>query len=300
VLFDLGWPVVAGLLIGWGLAAAGLLASRPGNRPADGIVGCAGQCRTPDGAAAYRFRGRLAPVVHVLRTSHPRHARLYRPCGVSMDICRLERCADEMTRFFTEGMMGKTLAGACLACVLALWVPSAIAQETTDAEFDYDAAVEDLPIESEVYEPPLTFNLTSGGVMTFYGQFNPVFQSFDDGEETTSGIVDNGNWNSRVGFTIVQPSGDITLRARFETGFGFRNSALVAQDFTPEWIDWQRPRCAGSRWQAIRDMARSPSARAARPPTARRGSTTPSPSMPARRIPPTASAPSASATSDGN
>jgi hypothetical protein len=137
-------------------------------------------------------------------------------------------------------MMGKTLAGACLACVLALWVPSAIAQETTDAEFDYDAAVEDLPIESEVYEPPLTFNLTSGGVMTFYGQFNPVFQSFDDGEEVTSGIVDNGNWNSRVGFTIVQPSGDITLRARFETGFGFRNSALVAQDFTPEWIDWQR------------------------------------------------------------
>ena len=80
--------------------------------------------------------------------------------------------------------------------------------------------------------------------MTFYGQFNPVFQSFDDGEETTSGIVDNGNWNSRVGFTLVQPSGDITLRARFETGLGFRNSALVSQEFTPEWIDWQRNRVA--------------------------------------------------------
>jgi len=75
--------------------------------------------------------------------------------------------------------------------------------------------------------------------MTFYGQFNPVFQSFDDGGETTSGIVDNGNWNSRLGFTVVQPSGDITLRARFETGLGFRNSAAVSQDFTPEWIDWQ-------------------------------------------------------------
>jgi formate hydrogenlyase subunit 3/multisubunit Na+/H+ antiporter MnhD subunit len=33
VLFDLGWPLVAGLLIGWGLAAAGLLASRPGIDP---------------------------------------------------------------------------------------------------------------------------------------------------------------------------------------------------------------------------------------------------------------------------
>ena len=117
---------------------------------------------------------------------------------------------------------------------------AASAQEQTEADFDYDALIEDLPIESEVFEPPLTFNLTSGGVMTFYGQFNPVFQSFDDGDEVTSGIVDNGNWNSRLGFTLVQPSGDMTLRVRFETGLGFRNSALVSQDFTPEWIDWQR------------------------------------------------------------
>jgi hypothetical protein len=62
---------------------------------------------------------------------------------------------------------------------------------------------------SEIYEPPLTFNLYSGGVMTFYGQFSPVFQSFDDGEETTSGIVDNGNWNSRLGSMIPSPSGPV-------------------------------------------------------------------------------------------
>jgi formate hydrogenlyase subunit 3/multisubunit Na+/H+ antiporter MnhD subunit len=37
VLFDLGWPVVAGLLIGWGLAAAGLLASRPAIDPLMGL-----------------------------------------------------------------------------------------------------------------------------------------------------------------------------------------------------------------------------------------------------------------------
>ena len=128
-----------------------------------------------------------------------------------------------------------------MACALALWAQAAAAQDpAAEEDFDYDAAVEDLPIESEIYEPPLTFNLYSGGVMTFYGQFNPVFQSFDDGEETTSGIVDNGNWNSRLGFTLVQPSGDVTLRLRFETALGLRSSAAVAQDFTPEWIDWQR------------------------------------------------------------
>ena len=136
--------------------------------------------------------------------------------------------------------MRTSFAGYCLAGVLALWAPAAVAEEQTEADFDYDAVIEDLPIESEIYEPPLTFNLYSGGVMTFYGQFNPVFQSFDDGEETTSGIVDNGNWNSRVGFTLVQPSGDVTLRLRFETGLGLRSSAAVSQEFTPDWIDWQR------------------------------------------------------------
>lgn len=134
--------------------------------------------------------------------------------------------------------MKNTFAAPFIASLLAVWAPAALAQEAPGAEFDYDAAIEDLPIESEIYQPPLTFNMFSGGVMTFYGQFNPVFQSFDDGEEVTSGIVDNGNWNSRLGFTIVQPSGDITLRARFETGLGLRNSALVSQKFTPDWIDW--------------------------------------------------------------
>ena len=136
--------------------------------------------------------------------------------------------------------MKKSRAATCMACALALWAQAAAAQEpAAEEDFDYDAAVEDLPIDSEIYEPPLTFNLYSGGEMTFYGQFTPVFQSFDDGEETTSGIVDNGNWNSRLGFTIVQPSGDATLRLRFETALGLRSSVAVSQDFTPEWIEWQ-------------------------------------------------------------
>jgi hypothetical protein len=126
----------------------------------------------------------------------------------------------------------------CMICALTLWAPAAAAQEAK-TDFDYDALIEELPVESEIFGPPLTFNLYSGGTMTFYGQFNPVFQSFDDGEDTTSGIVDNGNWNSRLGFTVIQPTGDLTLRARFETGLGLRNSALVSQEFTPDWIDWQ-------------------------------------------------------------
>jgi len=136
--------------------------------------------------------------------------------------------------------MAKSFSRHCLACAVTLWASAAAAQESTEADYDYDAAVEDLPIESEVYEAPLTFRLDSGGVIIFYGQLNPAYQSFDDGEETTSNIVDNGNWNSRVGFTMTKPVDEGSVRVRFETGLGLRSSALVWQDFTPEWIDWQR------------------------------------------------------------
>ena len=121
-----------------------------------------------------------------------------------------------------------------------------IAQEVSEPEpylgfgSDYDALVEELPIESEVFGPPLTFTNSSGGVTTFYGQVNLTYQSFDDGQETTSNIVDNGNWNSRLGFTISQPFGENTFRARFETGLTMRNSSLVNQNETPDWGDWER------------------------------------------------------------
>ena len=105
---------------------------------------------------------------------------------------------------------------------------------STDSDFpsDYDALVEELPIESEVYAPATTFTNQSGGVTTFYGQLNLTYQSYDDGEQTTDGIVDNGNWNTRLGFTVTQPLDSSTLRFRFETGLGLRNSALVSQDFS--------------------------------------------------------------------
>ena len=62
----------------------------------------------------------------------------------------------------------------CVVFAITLWASAATAQETTEADYDYDAAVEDVPIKSEVYEEPLTFPLYNGGILNFYGQFNPA------------------------------------------------------------------------------------------------------------------------------
>lgn len=136
--------------------------------------------------------------------------------------------------------MVRSYLGGCLACLTTISSSTAIAQDQVETFFDYDALVEELPIESDVFEPITTYTNDSGGVTTFYGQLNLVYQSFNDGEETTDGIVDNGNWNTRLGVTVTQPLDYTTLRLRFETGLGLRNSALVSQDSRPDPIDWQR------------------------------------------------------------
>jgi hypothetical protein len=138
--------------------------------------------------------------------------------------------------------MRTSFAGHCGCCLLALFplVAAAQTQEAPVFGSDYDALEEELPIESEVLGPRLTFTNARGGVATFYGQVNLTYQSFDDGQETTSNIVDNGNWNSRLGFTISQPINENTLRWRFETGLTMRNSSLVSQTETPDWGDWER------------------------------------------------------------
>jgi hypothetical protein len=136
--------------------------------------------------------------------------------------------------------MGKSFRSTSLACLLAFCASSAAAQEQPGEDFDYDALVEELPIESEVYGPSLTYTDENGVVTTIYGQVNLTYQSFDDGEETTSNIVDNGNWNSRLGITHILPFESSTLRFRFESGLTLRNTSLVDQNQTPDWDEWQR------------------------------------------------------------
>ncbi|HSO47281.1 MAG TPA: hypothetical protein VLQ68_05035 [Rhizobiaceae bacterium] len=136
--------------------------------------------------------------------------------------------------------MANIFSSLWLAAALAVAATAANAQEQDEADFDYDALVEELPIESEVYGPSTTFTDPSGGVFVFYGQFNLAYQSFDDGEQKTHGLVDNGNWNSRLGFTLTQPLESSTVRFRFESALGLRSSAAVSQDFTPDWLNWQR------------------------------------------------------------
>lgn len=84
------------------------------------------------------------------------------------------------------------------------------------------------------------YDTASGGTFQYYGQFNPAYLSFDDGATTTSELADNTASNSRVGFTFLQPFGDNELLFRFETGLGFRPTALVSQTATPDAVSWDR------------------------------------------------------------
>ena len=140
--------------------------------------------------------------------------------------------------------MHRHLSAGSLPFLLAFSALAAAAQEPPETKyetkFDYDVPVADVPIESKVFGPRLTFTSPSGAVTTFYGQINLAYQSFNDGQQTTSNIVDNGNWNSRLGFTITQPIGENTLRARFESGLTLRNSSLVSQTETPHWDQTSR------------------------------------------------------------
>lgn len=124
----------------------------------------------------------------------------------------------------------------CLPCLLILGAGAARAQTEAIFESDYDALIEELPIASQTAGAALP----EGGGLDFYGQVNLAYQSFDDGAETTGGIVDNGNWNTRLGFTVTEEFNDSTLRLRFETGLGLRNSALVSQTFEPPVLEWSK------------------------------------------------------------
>lgn len=82
--------------------------------------------------------------------------------------------------------------------------------------------------------------IAGGGHVLFYGQFDPAYQSFDDGVSDTGNFVDNGHSNSRVGVWIRQPAGEGEFSFNFETALGLRQSFATSQGFTPRAADWRR------------------------------------------------------------
>ena len=81
-----------------------------------------------------------------------------------------------------------------------------------------------------------TYSYGSGVDVTFYGQLNPSFLSFDDGVDSTGRLTDSSHSNSRVGIRVAKPYGWGTLGFNFETGLGLPGSARFSQTGSPDLI----------------------------------------------------------------
>ena len=92
-----------------------------------------------------------------------------------------------------------------------------------------------LPVAAE-----FKYENNTGGHVSIYGQFNPAYQSVDDGISSTDTLVDSAHSNTRVGMWVSQPMGGGTFTFNFETALGLRASDAVTQTTTPKGIDWSR------------------------------------------------------------
>ncbi|WP_425045408.1 porin [Primorskyibacter sp. S87] len=86
----------------------------------------------------------------------------------------------------------------------------------------------------------LKYDNASGGSVTLYGQFNPAWQSVDDGVEKYNNLVDSTHSNSRVGLWVRQPTSAGQFSFNFETALGLRQSNMVSQNFKPDALHWRR------------------------------------------------------------
>ncbi|MEQ9695983.1 porin [Shimia sp. SDUM112013] len=82
--------------------------------------------------------------------------------------------------------------------------------------------------------------LGDGWVYDPYGRFVIAYQSFDDGQITTSNIVDMSTSTSRFGFYLKRADTDQGLSFQFETGLGLRASSKTSQTTTPDVFGWDR------------------------------------------------------------
>lgn len=86
----------------------------------------------------------------------------------------------------------------------------------------------------------LKYQNDTGGSVELYGQLNPAYLSFDDGQETTDALTDSTHSNSRIGLWVRQAFGENTFTFNFETGLGLRPSSSVSQTFEADALNWQR------------------------------------------------------------
>ena len=97
------------------------------------------------------------------------------------------------------------------------------------------AAFSSLPATAQEFTSP------GGSTAKFYGQFNLGYLSYDDGQATTSRLVDNANSNSRLGFWLEFPfQNDTKLRFNAEAAVGFFQSNKLTVDGvdSSDWFVW--------------------------------------------------------------
>ena len=85
----------------------------------------------------------------------------------------------------------------------------------------------------------LKYENASGGSVLLYGQVTPTIQSVNDGESTTTSLVDNDHANTRVGAFVTQPYDAGQFKFNFETALGAPATSKVSQTFEPDWT-WNR------------------------------------------------------------
>ena len=86
----------------------------------------------------------------------------------------------------------------------------------------------------------IEYKNSSGGSLKFYGQFDSLYLSFDDGVSSTTELADNSSSSSRFGFWLLQSVGEAELRFRLETALGVPESKDFSQTSSLQGIDWGR------------------------------------------------------------
>lgn len=87
------------------------------------------------------------------------------------------------------------------------------------------------------------FKADNGSSVKLYGQVNPAYLTYDDGQESNAALVDNNNSQSRLGIWFYQPlPNDQKLSFNAEASLGFfQSNSLNIDSFTDQqWYSWNQ------------------------------------------------------------